>query len=186
MRIITAITGATGAVYGITLVRELARAGVETHLVYSNWGQRTIEIETGYKLKDINALAAKVYQIDDLAAAVASGSFKHQGMVVAPCSMKTLSALANGYADNLISRAADVTLKEKRRLILLPRETPLHEIHLENMLRLARAGAVIMPPVPAFYYRPSTITDLVLQTVGRVMDMLGIEHNLTPRWKGLD
>ncbi|MBF7082630.1 UbiX family flavin prenyltransferase [Desulfallas sp. Bu1-1] len=184
MRVVMAITGATGAVYGITLLRELARAGVETHLVYSKWARRTIELETGYKAGAIDALAARVYNEDDLAAPISSGSFKHEGMVIAPCSMKTLSALAAGYADNLISRAADVTLKEKRRLVLLPRETPLHEIHLENMLRLARAGAVIMPPVPAFYHRPTTITDLVLQTVGRVMDLLNIENNLAPRWQG--
>lgn len=185
MRIIVAITGATGAVYGITMVREMVRAGVETHLVISDWARRTIELETDFKVSNIDALAAKVYHAENLAAPIASGSFRHQGMVVAPCSMKTLAAIATGYADNLISRAADVTLKEKRRLILLPRETPLHEIHLENMLKLARAGAVIMPPVPAFYHHPSTITDLVMHTVGRVLDLLEIDNSLTPRWQGL-
>lgn len=184
MRVIVAITGASGAVYGVTLLRELARAGVETYLVYSKWARRTIELETGYQTGTIDAMATRVYREDDLAAPISSGSFKHQGMVIAPCSMKTLAALAAGYADNLISRAADVALKEKRRLVLLPRETPLHEIHLENMLRLARAGAVIMPPVPAFYHRPATITDLVLQTVGRVMDLLDVENSLAPRWQG--
>ncbi|SFR00124.1 UbiX family flavin prenyltransferase [Desulfoscipio geothermicus] len=185
MRIVVAITGATGAVYGITMVRELARAGVETYLVISNWARRTIELETDFKISNIDALAARVYNAENLAAPIASGSFRHQGMVIAPCSMKTLAAIAGGYADNLISRAADVTLKEKRRLVLLPRETPLHEIHLENMLKLARAGAVIMPPVPAFYHRPSTITDLVMHTVGRVLDLLEIDNNLAPRWQGL-
>ncbi len=182
MRIIVAITGATGVVYGITLVRELARVGVETHLILSNWAQRTLELETDYKASTVGALASRTYREDDLAAPIASGSFRHGGMVIAPCSMKTLAAVAHGYASNLISRAADVTLKEKRRLILLPRETPLHEIHLENMLKLARAGAVIMPPVPAFYHRPATITDLVTQTIGRVMDLLGIDNDAAPRW----
>lgn len=185
MRIVVAITGATGAVYGITMLRELARTGVETHLVISNWARRTIELETDYKVNTIDTLASCVYESDNLAAPISSGSFQHQGMVIAPCSMKTLAAIATGYTDNLISRAADVTLKEKRRLILLPRETPLHEIHLENMLKLARAGAVIMPPVPAFYHRPATITDLVLQTIGRVLDLLHIENSLTHRWSGL-
>jgi len=186
MHIVVAITGATGAVYGITVLRELARAGVETHLVLSDWARRTIELETDYQASAVDALASRVYSADNQAAPIASGSFRHGGMVISPCSMKTLSAIANGYADNLVSRAADVTLKEKRRLILLPRETPLHEIHLENMLKLARAGAVIMPPVPAFYQRPATITDLVHHTVGRVLDLLGIENNLASRWEGLE
>lgn len=184
MRIVVAITGATGAIYGVTLLKALARCGVETYLVYSKWARHTIELETDYNAKTINALATRVLNCDNLAASIASGSFRHDGMVIAPCSMKTLAALAHGYTDNLISRAADVTLKEKRQLILLPRETPLHEIHLENMLKLARAGAVIMPPVPAFYHQPATITDLVLQTVSRVLDLLGIENNLTRRWPG--
>lgn len=185
MRVVIAITGATGAIYGITLLQELARSGVETYLVYSKWAQQTIELETDYNIDIINALATRVFSNDNLAAPIASGSFQHSGMVIAPCSMKTLSALAHGYTDNLISRAADVTLKEKRNLVLLPRETPLHEIHLENMLKLARVGAVIMPPVPAFYHQPTTIADLVLQTVSRVMDLLQIENNLTHRWQGL-
>jgi len=183
LRIVVGITGATGAIYGITLVRELTRAGVETHLVLSQWAKRTIEIETDYKNISIGQLAATTHDADDMTAPIASGSFRHGGMVIAPCSMKTLAALATGFADNLITRAADVTMKEKRPLILLPRETPLHEIHLENMLKLARAGAVIMPPVPAFYHRPTTITDLVMQTTGRVMDLLGIDNSLAPRWR---
>lgn len=183
MRIVIGITGATGAVYGITLVRELTRAGAETHLVLSRWAKRTIELETDYKTESISQLASVVHDADDLTAPIASGSFRHGGMVIAPCSMKTLAALAAGFADNLITRAADVTMKEKRPLVLLPRETPLHAIHLENMLKLARAGVVIMPPVPAFYHRPTTITDLVMQTTGRVMDLLGVDNNLAPRWR---
>ncbi|WP_347490605.1 UbiX family flavin prenyltransferase [Desulfoscipio sp. XC116] len=186
MHIVAAITGATGAVYGITLLRELARANVETHLVLSDWARHTIELETDYRASAIDALASHVYSANNLAAPIASGSFRHDGMVIAPCSMKTLSAIANGYADNLVSRAADVTLKEKRRLILLPRETPLHEIHLENMLKLARAGAVIMPPVPAFYHHPTTITDIVHHTIGRVLDLFAIENDLASRWEGLE
>ncbi len=175
MRIVVGITGATGAVYGITLVRELTRAGVETHLVLSRWARHTMETETDYKPGSVEQLATITHDPEDMTAPIAGGSFPHGGMVIAPCSMKTLAALAGGFTDNLITRAADVTLKEKRPLILLPRETPLHEIHLENMLRLARAGAVIMPPVPAFYHRPTTITDLVMQTTGRVMALLGLE-----------
>ncbi len=182
MRIVIGITGASGAVYGITLVRELTRAGVETHLVVSRWARRTIELETDYKIEDVNKFAARVHDAGDLAAPIASGSFRHNGMVIAPCSMKTMAALASGYSDNLITRAADVTIKEKRPLVLLPRETPLHVVHLENMLKLARAGAIIMPPLPAFYQRPTTITDLVMQTTGRVMDLLGIDNSLAPRW----
>jgi len=185
MNIVLAITGATGAVYGITLLRELARANIKTHLVLSRWAQRTIELETSYTVSDINDLASCVYAADNLVAPISCGTFRHKGMVVAPCSMKTLSAIANGYADNLVSRVAEVTLTTKRRLILLPGETPLHEIHLNNMLKLARAGAVILPPVPAFYYRPATITDIVHNTVGRVLDLLGIENDLVSSWEGL-
>lgn len=185
MRIVVAITGATGVIYGITLVRELTQAGVETHMVLSDWARRNIELETDYQVNTIEAMANHSHNVDNLASPIASGSFQHQGMVIAPCSMKTLSSIANSYADNLISRTADVTLKEKRRLILLPRETPLHEIHLENMLKLARVGAIIMPPVPAFYHRPATIDDLVTQTISRVLDLLEIENHLAPRWEGI-
>jgi len=185
MNIVLAITGATGVVYGITILRELARANITTHLVLSNWAQRTIESETSYTVSDINDLASCSYAADNLLAPIACGTFRHEGMVIAPCSMKTLSAIANGYADNLVSRAAEVTLTAKRRLILLPGETPLHEIHLDNMLKLARAGAVILPPVPAFYYRPATITDIVHNTVGRALDLLDIENDLVSRWEGL-
>lgn len=184
MKIVVAITGATGAVYGITLLRELARARMETYLVLSDWAHRTIELETNYQVSDIYDLASHILHEGNLVP-IANGSLRHAGMVIAPCSMKTLTAVANGYADNLVSRVADVTLKEKRRLILLPGETPLHDIHLSNMLKLARSGAVIMPPVPAFYYRPATITDIVQHTVGRVLDLLGIENNLISCWEGL-
>ncbi|MCL2337997.1 MAG: UbiX family flavin prenyltransferase [Firmicutes bacterium] len=177
MRIVVGITGATGTVYGITLVRELTRAGVETHLVLSRRAKQIMEMETEYQPGDLEKIAAVTYGAEDLTAPVASGSFRHGGMVIAPCDMQTLAALAVGLAHNLITRAADVTLKEKRPLILLARETPLHEIHLENMLKLARAGAIIMPPTPAFYHRPTTITDLVMQTTGRVMELLAIKSN---------
>lgn len=183
-RIILAITGATGSIYGVRLLEELNRAGVETHLIVSDAAQTTIALETVFSLREIEERACYRYANGNIAAPTASGSFLHQGMVVAPCSMKTLSAIANGYSDNLISRSADVTIKEGRKLILLVRETPLSAIHLENMLKLARIGVVIMPPAPAFYNRPRTIRDIVDQTVGRVLDQLGIENSLVKRWPG--
>lgn len=184
MRVLLAITGATGAVYGITVLETLKRVGVETHLILSPWATRTIELETDFTVRDLAALATVTYPADNLAAGPSSGSFSHRGMVIAPCSMKTLAAIAAGYTDNLISRAADVTIKERRPLVLLTRETPLNPIHLENMLKLARIGVTIMPPVPAFYHRPATIKDIVDQTAGRVLDLLGIENNLVKRWGG--
>lgn len=182
MKILLAITGATGAVYGITILEALKALGIETHLILSPWAARTIELETDFTAREVATLATATYPPDNLAAGPASGSFSHHGMVIAPCSMKTLSAIASGYADNLISRAADVTIKERRPLILLARETPLNPIHLENMLKLARIGVTIMPPAPAFYHRPSTIKEIVDHTAGRVLDLLGIENNLVKRW----
>lgn len=182
MRIVVAITGATGAIYGITLLEQLKKLGVETHLVLSQWARHTIELETSYSQEQVSALVDIHYAEENLAAAISSGSFRHNGMVIAPCSMKTLAGIAHGYAENLIARAADVSLKEGRPLILVPRETPLNTIHLENMLRLSRSGAVILPPMPAFYHRPATIQEIVDQTVGRILDRLGIENDLVKRW----
>ncbi|MDD3653022.1 MAG: UbiX family flavin prenyltransferase [Desulfotomaculaceae bacterium] len=183
-RIVVAISGATGAIYGISLLRELNNAGVETQLIISDSAKKTIELETDYHVDDIEKMASHRFSNIDIAAPPASGSFLHQGMVIAPCSMKTLSAIANGYADNLINRAADVTIKERRKLVLMVRENPLSPIHLENMLKLARLGVVIMPPVPSFYHRPESIEDLMKQLAGRVFDQLGIENSLVKRWTG--
>lgn len=185
MRIVLAISGASGAVYGLTLLQALRGLNVETHLILSAWAQKTLEMETTCPLEQVVELADFYYPDRELGAPVASGSFIHQGMIVAPCSMKTLSAIANGYAGNLVTRAADVTIKERRPLVLMPRESPFNAIHLENMLRLARLGVIIAPPVPSFYQRPQNIQDLVNQTAGRVLDLLGIENNLVRRWHGL-
>ncbi|KYH33864.1 UbiX family flavin prenyltransferase [Neomoorella mulderi] len=184
MRLVVAVTGATGAVYAVRLLEALKEAGVEVHLILSHWAGETLRLETGMGVEAVQSLAACCYQENDLAAAVASGSFQHQGMVIIPCSMKTLAGIAHGYAANLIMRVADVTLKEGRRLILVPRETPLNAIHLENMLSLARLGVVIMPPMPAFYYRPRTVDEVVNHLVGRILDQLGLPHDLVPRWGG--
>lgn len=181
-RIVLAMTGATGAIFGIKLLEALNKAGVETQLIISESAEKTIALETNYSLDDMGEMAGRHFNNRDIGAPPASGSFLHQGMVIAPCSMKTLSAIANGYADNLVSRAADVTIKERRKLILLVRETPLSPIHLENMLKLARLGVVIMPPVPAFYHQPKTLEDIVQQMTGRVLDQLGIENSLVKRW----
>ena len=181
-RIVVAISGATGAIYGIKFLEEAKKAGIETQLIISDSAKRTIQLETNYQLEDIQKLAGREFSNNDIAAPPASGSYLHQGMVVAPCSMKTLSAIANGYADNLINRAADVTIKERRKLILLVRETPLSPIHLENMLKLSRLGVVIMPPVLSFYNRPRDIEDIIKQTTGRVFDQLGIRNSLVNRW----
>jgi flavin prenyltransferase len=185
MRIIVAITGATGAVYGIRLLAALEQLGVERHLIVSRWAEVTIPRETGYTTREVGAMASVVHSRDNQGAPMASGSFRHDGMIVAPCSMKTLSAIRFGYADELIPRAADVTLKERRRLVLLARETPLNEIHLENMLSLSRMGAVIAPPVPGFYTNPKTIDDLIDHTVGRVLDLFGLEMPQLKRWSGM-
>ncbi|MBV9251389.1 MAG: UbiX family flavin prenyltransferase [Acetobacteraceae bacterium] len=184
-RIVVAMTGTTGAAYGITVLAALAELGVESHLVLSRWAEVTILKETGRTAREIAAMASVVHARDNQGASIASGSFRHDGMIIAPCSMKTLSAIRHGYADGLVARAADVTLKERRRLVLLARETPLNEIHLENMLALSRMGAIIAPPVPAFYSNPQTISDLVKHTVGRVLDLFGLEMPELHRWGGM-
>jgi flavin prenyltransferase len=183
-RLVVGITGATGAVYGIRLLRTLETAGVETHLVVSRWGARTLIHETPHSLADVKTMATHSYSENDQGARISSGSFLTMGMVIAPCSMKTLSAIAHGHNDDLIHRAADVVLKEKRRLVLVVREAPLSEIHLENMLKLARMGVVILPPVPAFYNHPETIDDLVDHTVGRILDLYDIHLADAARWTG--
>ena len=185
MRIVVAISGASGAVYGIRILEVFKKLGVESHLIVTAAAAETIPMETGRRVKDVERLAAKTYRIDDLAARVSSGSFQTDGMVVVPCSTKTLGGIANGYADNLLLRAADVTLKERRPLILVVRETPLTLIHLENMATVTRAGAVVLPAMPAFYHRPKTIDDLVDHVVGKVLDAFRIQHNLYRRWNGL-
>ncbi|KUK41095.1 MAG: 3-octaprenyl-4-hydroxybenzoate carboxy-lyase [Clostridia bacterium 62_21] len=182
MRIVVAITGASGAVYGITLLEQLAKHAVETHLILTAAAREIIHLETGRSPADLASLATRCYDETDFTAPVASGSFLHDGMVVAPCSMKTLAGIASGYAANLVQRAADVTIKERRRLLLLVRETPLSAIHLENMLKLARLGVVIMPPVPAFYLGPASLEDVVLGTTGRVLDLLGLPCAPRGRW----
>jgi 4-hydroxy-3-polyprenylbenzoate decarboxylase len=184
-RIVVAITGATGAVYGIRLLEELRQQpGVEVHLVLSAPAKRTIVEETDRSLKSVEALAHHVHDNKDIGNALASGSFKTAGMVIAPCSVKTLSAVANCYSDSLITRAADVCLKEARPLVVLVRETPLHAGHLRQMLTLAELGAVILPPLPAFYHRPKTIDDIVNHTVARALERLGLPQRLVPEWKG--
>jgi 4-hydroxy-3-polyprenylbenzoate decarboxylase len=182
-RVIIGITGATGAIYGVRLLEVLREQGFETHLVMSRWGARTLVHETQYSPRDVQQLATCVHAINDQSAPISSGSFLTRGMIVAPCSMRTLAAIATGYGDNLLHRAADVTLKERRRLVLVVRESPFSEIHLENMLKLARMGAVICPPMPPFYQQPRTIDDLVRQTVVRILDQVGI-HLDAPRWSG--
>ena len=183
-RLIVGITGATGSIYGVRLLQALQGSGVESHLVVSRWGARTLAHETTYSLEQVRRLATRAYAENDQGAALSSGSFLTGGMVIAPCSMRTLSAIAHGQAQNLIHRAADVVLKERRRLVLLVREAPLSDIHLESMLKLSRMGVVISPPVPAFYNHPRTIDDLVNHTVQRVLDLFDIHLDLAERWKG--
>jgi flavin prenyltransferase len=180
--LVVAMTGATGAIYGIRLLEALRNAHVETHLVMSLWAERTIIAETEWKPADVASLATRVWEEHDLAALIATGSFQTLGMVVAPCSVRSLAAISTGMSDNLIHRAAEVALEERRKLILLVRESPLSVIHLENMLRAARAGAMIVPPVPAFYARPRTLEEMVDHTVGRVLDQFGLDLSLVRRW----
>lgn len=185
MKLIVGITGASGVIYGIRLLEVLSGVeGVETHLIITEAGELNIKYETDWEVAQVRALADFSHDVRNLGAPVSSGSFPVDGMIVAPCSMKTLAALANSYAENLLLRAADVTLKERRKLVLLVRKTPLNLAHLRNMEQLAEMGAVILPPVPAFYHHPRTIQDIVDYTIGKVLDLFGIEHDLFARWPG--
>lgn len=185
MRLIIGISGASGTIYGIRLLEILSqRDEIETHLIISKTARMNFAIETDWHVKDVEAMANVVHHIDDVAASIASGSFITGGMVIAPCSMKTLSAVVHSYADNLMSRAADVVLKEKRRLILMPRETPLHLGHCKLFYEAAQLGADIVPPIPAFYTRPQTVSDIVDQSVAKVLDLLQIDCDTPSRWQG--
>ena len=186
MRLIVAMTGATGAPFGVRLLEVLRQVeDVETHLVLSRWARPTIELETPYTAREVAKLADVVHGPGDQGAAISSGSFRTGGMVIVPCSMKTLAGIRTGYADGLIGRAADVCLKERRRLVLVTRETPLSEIHLDNMLALSRMGATILPPMPAFYTQPTSIADVVDHLVARVLDQFDLPSPAVPRWQGL-
>lgn len=184
LRLVVAITGASGVIYGIRTLQALKKLGVESHLLMSEWGQRNVKIETDYTVEYVRSLALKAYEDENLAAPVSSGSFRTDGMAVVPCSMKTLASIANGFDDSLVSRAAGVCIKEHRKLVVVPRETPLSKIHLDNMSKLAEAGATILPAMPGFYHRPSTLDELVSHVVGKVLDQFGIEHDLFRRWAG--
>lgn len=184
-RIIVAITGATGVVYGVRLLQTLRGAGVETHCLISDAGVLNLHQELALKRKDAEAYADVVHNVRDVGASIASGSFQSNGMIIAPCSMKTLAAVAHGLSDNLITRAADVVLKERRRLVLMVRETPFNLAHLRNMTAVTEMGGIIFPPLPGFYHRPASIDEMVDHTVGRVLDLFSVEHQLTPRWSGL-
>jgi 4-hydroxy-3-polyprenylbenzoate decarboxylase len=181
-RLVVGITGATGAIYGIRLLEYLTKSDVETHLVVSRSAEKTISMETSWTLEQVKALATVTYNMEDVGADISSGSFHTEGMAVIPCSIKSLSAIANSYNENLLVRAADVTLKERRKLVLVVRETPFHRGHLSLMLNVADAGGVILPPIPAFYFLPKTMDDLINHTVGRVLDVFGMEHSLFNRW----
>lgn len=186
MRLVVGITGATGAVFGVRLLEQLAANDeVETHLVLSRWARTTIEMETGRSVRDVSALADAVHRPEDQGAVISSGSFRTDGMVIAPCSMKTLAGIRAGYAEGLVGRAADVVLKERRPLVLVPRETPLSEIHLENMLALSRMGVRIVPPMPAFYNHPESVDDIVDHVVSRILDQFGLPAPAARRWEGM-
>ena len=185
MKIIVGITGATGTIFGVRLLEVMKDAGVETHLVMSKWGIRTLLHETPYTVDYVKSLAGHTYGDTDQGAAISSGSFVTEGMIVAPCSMRTLAAIAHGQGDNLIHRAADVILKERRKLALMVREAPLNDIHLENMLKLSRMGVVITPPVPAFYNHPQSVDDIINHIVMRALDQFGIHTDVMTRWDGM-
>mgnify|MGYP003373945429 FL=1 len=182
--LVVAITGATGIIYGVRLLERLREAGVGSHLVMSKWAIQTMLQETDYTVEGVKRLATAVHSPDDFGASISSGSFVTRGMVVAPCSMRTLAAISTGSGTTLVHRAADVVLKERRKLVLVPREAPLSDIHLEHMLRLSRMGAVMFPPVPAFYQRPATVDDIVDHTVMRVLDQFGLHLDEAGRWSG--
>lgn len=183
-KIVVGISGATGVIYGVRLLKVLFQCGVETHLVITSSAIKNMLIETEYTVSDLEPFASTMYDVDDVGAAIASGSFQVDGMIIAPCSIKTLSAVANSFNYNLLIRAADVNLKERRRVVLLVRETPLHEGHLDLMMKVTRMGGVIMPPAPAFYHMPKTIDDIINQSVGKALDLMDIDHHLFQRWEG--
>lgn len=184
VRLIVGISGATGAIYGIRTLEVLSKLNVETHLIISEAGRRTIELESDYLIKNVEKLATEVHSNDDVAAAISSGSFKTDGMIIAPCSIKTLSAIANSYNANLLTRAADVILKERRKLVLMVRETPLNLGHLRLMVQVAEMGGILLPPMPAFYNFPKTLDDIINQSVGKALDQFDLDHNLFNRWQG--
>ncbi|MBC7214287.1 UbiX family flavin prenyltransferase [Extensimonas perlucida] len=185
-RIVVGISGASGSVYGVRLLQALREIpGTESHLVVSATGWRNLHHELDLERGRVEALAHVVHDADNVGASIASGSFPVHGMVVAPCSMRTLAAIAHGLSDNLLTRAADVMLKERRRVVLLARESPLHLVHLRNMATVTQMGAIVCPPVPAFYQRPTTVNDIVDHSVARALDLLGLAHNLAPHWQGL-
>lgn len=183
MRVVVGISGASGVIYGIRLLEELQKVDVETHLIISKIAEDIIKHETSFSLDDVNNLADFVHNEDDLNAIVNSGSFKFDTAIIIPCSMKTLSAISNGYGDKVITRVADVTLKERRQLIVVPRETPLRTVHLENMTKLSREGAIILPAMPGFYHNPQTIDDQINFIIGKIFDIMNIENNLFTKWK---
>jgi len=184
VRLVVGISGASGAIYGVRALQALRDLKVETHLVMTDAALETLRLETDFRKSDVVRLATEVYRQDDIASKIASGSFATGGMLVIPCSMKTLAGIASGYSDNLLLRAADVTVKERRRLVLVVRETPLSLIHIENMATVTRAGATVLPAMPAFYQRPKSVGALVDQVVGKALDILGIEQHLSERWNG--
>ena len=185
-RLVIAITGASGSVYGVRLLQKLREiGGIETHLMVSEAGVLNLHHELDMDRKAIGALADVVHNVRDVGASIASGSFQSDGMIVAPCSMKTLASIAHGMSDNLITRAADVVLKERRRLVLMVRETPFNLAHLRNMTAVTEMGGIIFPPLPGFYQKPASIAEMIDHTVGRVLDMFDIEHSMAPRWNGL-
>lgn len=182
LKIVVGITGSSGVIYGIKLLYFLNKIEIETHVILSKWAEKNIEIETDESIEKMKKLASFEYKENDMAASISSGSFKTNGMIIIPCSMKTLSSIANGYDDNLISRAASVTIKENRKLVIVPRETPLSQIHLSNMLKLAKIGVIILPAMPGFYHRPKTVNDLVLHIVGKTLDQFEISNEVFKRW----
>ena len=182
MNLIVGISGSTGVIYGVRMLEILKELGVQTHLIMSPWAEKCLVMETDYNIDQVKSLATEVSDDKNMASSISSGTHKVDGMIVAPCSMKTLSAVANGYDDTLVARAAGVTLKESRKLVLMVRETPLSAIHIENMLKLARLGVVILPPVTEFYTNPKTIDDIVNHGVGKCLDQFDLEHSLYPRW----
>ncbi|HZW57594.1 MAG TPA: UbiX family flavin prenyltransferase [Nitrososphaerales archaeon] len=186
MRLIVGISGGSGSIYGIRFLEVLRDLGIESHLIITKWGGITITYETDMKIEAVKRLASYTYSDDDLAARISSGSFLNDGMIIIPCSMKTIGGILSGNADSLLVRAADVTLKEARRLVLVPRETPLNKIHLRNLLSVAEAGAIVMPPMPAFYHNPKSIDDIVNHIVGKALDLFGVKHDLYKRWRTLE